>query len=91
MKIEIYTQALCGFCTMAKRLLNKKGLAFDEIDVTGNAPLRASMSERAGGRTSTPQIFIGSTHIGGCDDLYAADKSGKLDTVLAQEASAAGA
>jgi glutaredoxin 3 len=70
---------------MAKRLLDQKGAAFEEIDVTMNAPERARMTELAGGRTSVPQIFINGTHIGGCDDLHALDSAGKLDPMLASE------
>ena len=82
-KIQIYTTATCPYCQRAKQLLERKGAAYDEIAVDGDAALRARMSERAGGRTSVPQIFIGSTHVGGCDDLYALDRAGKLDPLLA--------
>jgi glutaredoxin 3 len=81
--VEIYTTQTCPYCQMAKGLLAKKGVAFKEIDVGGNPALRAAMTQRAAGRTSVPQIFIGSTHVGGCDDLYALDKDGKLDPLLA--------
>ena len=80
--IEIYTTPLCGFCHAAKRLLAQKNAAFTEIDVSRDAELRRRMTERAGGRRSVPQIFIGERHIGGCDDLYALDRSGKLDPLL---------
>ncbi|MEM6665198.1 MAG: glutaredoxin 3 [Pseudomonadota bacterium] len=83
--IEVYTQALCGFCTAAKRLLTQKNLAFEEIDVTFKPDVRASMRDRAGGKNSTPQIFIGATHVGGCDDLFALEDAGKLDDLLKAE------
>ncbi len=81
--VTIYTQALCGFCTVAKRLLDAKGVSYEEIDVTFNPSVRAAMRERASGRNSTPQIFIGDTHVGGCDDLRALDARGELDVLLA--------
>lgn len=80
--VEIYTTAFCPYCGWAKELLNKKGVAFKEIDVGGNSALRAQMSERSSGRTTVPQIFIGATHVGGCDDLYALEEDGKLDPLL---------
>ncbi len=81
-KITIYTSMWCPYCTMAKRLLNEKGAEFEEIDVTMNASKRAKMVERAGGRTSVPQIFVGDTHVGGCDELHALEAQGKLDPML---------
>lgn len=81
-EVTIYTQALCGYCTAAKRLLERKGAQFTEIDVTYDPKERAAMRERTGGRNSTPQIFIGDTHVGGCDDLYALDERGGLDPLL---------
>jgi glutaredoxin 3 len=81
--IEIYTSMLCGYCHRAKRLLAAKGVAFSEIDVGGDARRRQEMTERAGGRRTVPQIFIGDTHVGGCDELYALDRAGKLDPLLA--------
>ncbi|MEO5619559.1 MAG: glutaredoxin 3 [Cypionkella sp.] len=80
--VEIYTTQTCPYCVAAKGLLKKKGVAFKEIDVGGNPSLRASMTQRAG-RTSVPQIFIDGSPIGGCDDLHALDRSGKLDAMLA--------
>jgi glutaredoxin 3 len=77
--VVIYTASLCPYCQMAKELLTTKGIAFDEIDVTGAPSLRSEMRAKAGGRTSVPQIFIGERHVGGCDDLYALDRSGGLD------------
>lgn len=82
-KVEIYTTMLCPYCSAAKRLLNDKGAAFIEHDVSLSRAARAAMAERAGGRRSVPQIFIGETHVGGCDELYALDKAGGLDPLLA--------
>ena len=80
--VEIYTTRTCPYCVAAKGLLTKKGVAFTEIDVGGDPALRAKMTQRAG-RTSVPQIFIAGSHIGGCDDLHALERSGKLDAMLA--------
>jgi len=82
-KVEIYTSMLCPYCTMAKRLLQEKGVAFVEHNVTMNGAARSKMATRAGGRTSVPQIFFGETHIGGCDDLHALERTGGLDKMLA--------
>lgn len=81
--VEIYTTPLCGYCHAAKSLLTRKGVAFTEIDVSRDPALRAAMTDRAGGRRTVPQIFIGGTHVGGCDDLYALDGAGRLDPLLA--------
>ncbi|QLQ20361.1 MAG: glutaredoxin 3 [Exiguobacterium profundum] len=81
--VEIYTTPLCGYCHAAKSLLTRKGVAFTEIDVSRDPTLRAAMTDRAGGRRTVPQIFIGGTHVGGCDDLYALDGAGRLDPLLA--------
>ena len=81
-KIEIYTSPICGFCHRAKGLLNSKNVEFEDIDVMMNRTRKAEMVERAGGRTSVPQIFIDGEHVGGCDDLYALEMSGKLDPML---------
>jgi glutaredoxin 3 len=80
-KVEIYTTALCPYCARAKRLLGDKGVAFTEIDVSDNAK-RDAMVQRASGGYTVPQIFIGDTHVGGCDDLYALERAGKLDPLL---------
>ncbi|MDP4892389.1 glutaredoxin 3 [Cypionkella sp.] len=80
--VEIYTTRTCPYCVAAKGLLTKKGVAFTDIDVGGDPALRAKMTQRAG-RTSVPQIFIAGSHIGGCDDLHALERSGKLDAMLA--------
>jgi len=82
-KVTIYTTRFCPYCLMAKQLLNRKGIAFDEIDVTGNPALREEMTVKAGGRSTVPQIWIGETHVGGCDDLYELDRTGQLDRMLA--------
>lgn len=82
--IEIYTTPYCPYCGWAKELLDRKGVPFKEIDVSGDRALRAAMTDRAQGRTTVPQIFIGDTHVGGCDDLYALDEAGKLDPLLEQ-------
>src|SRR5262250_1042492 len=81
-EIEIYTTRYCPYCQAAKRLLSRKGVEFTEIDVSGDPKGRADMVARANGRMTVPQIFIGSTHVGGCDDLYALEQAGKLDPLL---------
>ena len=81
--ILIYTKASCPYCVAAKDLLRKKGAAFEEIDVTGRPAEQQAMSVRAQGRRTVPQIFIGDTHVGGCDDLYDLDAAGGLDPLLA--------
>ncbi len=82
-KVTIYTSAYCPYCMMAKRLLDKKGAAYDEISVDGRPAVRDEMTARAGGRTSVPQIWIGNRHIGGSDDLHALDSTGGLEPLLA--------
>jgi glutaredoxin 3 len=86
--VTIYTTSWCPYCNAAKGLLTKKGVTFQEIDVERVAGARATMVERANGRTSVPQIFVGGTHVGGCDDLYALDRGGKLDPLLQAPADA---
>jgi glutaredoxin 3 len=81
--VTIYTRQLCSYCTAAKALLQKKGVTYSEIDVTFDPEARRQMNARAYGRNTLPQIFIGETHVGGCDDLYALDKAGNLDPLLA--------
>jgi glutaredoxin 3 len=81
--VEIYTTPLCGYCHAAKRLLTQKGAAFTEIDVSRDPDLRAAMTRRSNGGRTVPQIFVGETHVGGCDDLYALEQDGKLDPLLA--------
>ncbi len=80
--ITIYTTATCPYCVAAKALLRKKNATFIEIGVDGDAAARAAMTERAHGRRTVPQIFIGDRHIGGSDDLHALDAAGKLDPLL---------
>lgn len=82
-KVEIYTWATCPFCISAKKLLNSKGIEFIEYSVDGDEVARDKMAERANGRRSVPQIFINDHHIGGCDDIHALDRQGKLDELLA--------
>ena len=83
--IEIYTRPGCGYCGAAKSLLTRKKAAFTEYDVAKNASYRQEMYDRAGVGSTFPQIFIGETHVGGCDELYALDRAGKLDALLAGE------
>lgn len=82
-KVEIYTKFLCPYCSRAKALLDGKGVAYDEHDITMGGPRRAEMIARAGGRTTVPQLFIDDRHIGGSDDLAALDRAGGLDPLLA--------
>ena len=82
-KVEIYTSPLCGYCHAAKRLLTSKGVAFEETNVMMNAEKRQEMMQRANGGHTVPQIFIDGKHVGGCDDLYALERSGQLDPLLA--------
>ena len=81
--IEIYSSPLCGFCHAAKRLLKKKGVSFTEINILTNPSRKSEMITRAGGSRTVPQIFIDGIHVGGCDELYALDRAGKLDPMLA--------
>ena len=81
-KVEIYTKWGCGYCAAAKRLLDGKGVAYEEYDITMGGPKRAEMLERAPGATTVPQIFIDNQGIGGSDDLHALDRAGKLDPLL---------
>jgi glutaredoxin 3 len=81
-RVEIYTTPFCPYCRWAKELLRKKHVEFSEIDVSRDRELRREMTARANGRTTVPQIFIGPTHVGGCDDLYALDEAGNLDPLL---------
>lgn len=82
-QVEIYATMFCPFCYRAKRLLDGKGVAYQEVDVTMSPGKRREMMERAGGSHSVPQIFIGGAHVGGCDELYALEAEGKLDPLLA--------
>jgi glutaredoxin 3 len=81
--VEIYTTPICPYCHAAKRLLDRKGVAYREIDVSHDPDLRAAMVQRAKGRRTVPQIFVGNVHVGGSDDLHALDHAGKLDPLLA--------
>ena len=81
-RVEIYTTPFCGFCVAAKRLLAKKGVSFTEIDLSRSPDRRPEMMKRAGGRHTVPQIFVGDTHVGGCDELHALDRAGRLDPLL---------
>ena len=81
-RVVMYTTSICPYCTRAKALLEKKGAVVEEVDVYGDAGARAAMEARANGRRTVPQIFIGDTHVGGCDDLYALDAAGGLDALL---------
>ena len=80
-KIVIYTTTICPYCVRAKALLKRKGLNYEEISAN-DEKVRDDMIKKAGGRRSVPQIFIGDTHVGGCDELYALDKEGKLDKMV---------
>lgn len=84
-QVEIYTTMFCPYCTRARSLLREKGVAYVEMDIAEEPRRRAEMIERAGGRSTVPQIFIDGVHIGGCDDLLALDRSGKLDSKLGIE------
>lgn len=81
--VEIYTSPLCGFCHAAKRLLKSKNVEFTEVDVLMHPSRKAEMIQRANGGRTVPQIFIGETHVGGCDELHALEREGKLDALLA--------
>ena len=81
--VTLYTRQFCGFCTAAKRLLDEKGVDYTEHDATFSPDLRQEMIAKANGRATFPQIFIGGVHVGGCDDLHALDRAGKLDPMLA--------
>lgn len=81
--VTLYTTPFCGFCLAAKRLLSRKGIAFEEIDVAGVPERRIEMVQRSRGRRTVPQIFIGEEHVGGFDEVAALDRAGKLDPMLA--------
>ena len=81
--VEIYTTPICGFCRMAKSLLDKKGVSYTEIDVMMNPSKKSAMVSRENGGRSVPQIFIDDAHVGGCDDLYDLERAGRLDGMLA--------
>jgi glutaredoxin 3 len=83
MRILIYSKKTCPFCVRAKTLLEEKKASFEEIDISDDPSLRSEMIKKASGRTTVPQIFINGQHVGGCDDLYALQRQGKLDVLLA--------
>ena len=82
-RVEVYTQPWCPYCSRALNLLRKKGVAVEEIDAPHGSPERTAAMQRSGGRSTMPQVFIGGQHVGGCDDLMALDRAGKLDALLA--------
>ncbi|MFI5012127.1 MAG: glutaredoxin 3 [Hyphomicrobiales bacterium] len=82
-KVTIYTKARCSYSQHAKALLARKGIDFTEIDIDREPQYRAEMLERSGGRRTVPQVFVGATHVGGCDDLHALEAQGGLDPLLA--------
>jgi len=86
--VDIYTTQWCPYCNMAKALLTRKGVAYNEIDASAG-DVRQAMIARANGRMTVPQIFIGQTHVGGSDDLHALERAGKLDALLADEGTTA--
>lgn len=86
--VTVYATMFCPFCIRAKRLLDQKGVAYENIDVTMRPGLRAEMTEKAGGRRTVPQIWIGKTHVGGCNELMALERSGQLDRMLQEESGA---
>jgi glutaredoxin 3 len=81
--VRIYTTPMCPYCVRAKSLLKKKGATVEEVDIMMDMAAREEMEARTGGARSVPQIFIGDTHVGGCDELYALEQDGKLDSLLA--------
>jgi len=81
-KIVMYSTGWCPYCSRARELLKSKGVDFEEIDVEARPEARAEMTARSGGRRTVPQIFIGATHVGGCDDLLELEAGGRLDTLL---------
>ena len=80
--VTVYTTPICPYCVRAKALLGKKGVAYNEVDVMMDAKARDEMLAKSGGARTVPQIFIGETHVGGCDELYALERDGKLDPLL---------
>jgi len=86
--VTIYTRPMCPYCVRAVALLKKKDVAFEEIDAGFDARKKSEMVERAGGRRTFPQIFVGDIHVGGCDELMALERSGELDTLLERKGAA---
>lgn len=87
-RVEVYSTFLCGYCYRAKKLLESKGVAYEDIDVMLQPGRRAEMVARSGGRTSVPQIFVDDVHVGDCGDLYALEATGRLDAILQEDANA---
>ncbi len=85
LEVTIYTRMMCGYCAAAKRLLDRKGVAYTEHDASFSPQLRAEMISRANGRSTFPQIFIGDVHVGGSDELHALEAQGGLDPLLASD------
>jgi glutaredoxin 3 len=81
-RVIIYTTPVCYYCVEAKRLLTRKGVKFEEVDVSRDPELRRTMVQKAGGRMTVPQIFVDERHIGDCDGIYALEKEGRLDDLL---------
>ncbi len=81
-EVVVYSSDFCPFCSRAKNLLRQKGVDFTEVNVDMKPKVRAEMTKKAGGKTSVPQIWVGSSHVGGSDDLYALERAGKLDRLL---------
>jgi glutaredoxin 3 len=81
--VTIYTRMMCGYCAAAKRLLERKGVAYTEHDASFSPQIKTEMIARANGRSTFPQIFVGDVHVGGCDDLHELDRQGRLDGLLA--------
>ena len=81
-EVTVYTRMLCGYCVAAKRLLDTKGVSYTEHDASFSPELRREMVQRAGGRSTYPQIFIGDTHVGGCDELHLLEQQGRLNGLL---------
>jgi len=82
-KVIMYTTPICPYCVRAKALLRKKGVAVDEVDIFMDAGARETMLAKSGGARTVPQIFVGDVHVGGCDELYALERAGELDSLLA--------
>lgn len=81
-EVTIYTRMMCGYCSAAKSLLERKGIKFRELDATFEPGLRSEMIERSGGARTFPQIFVGEVHVGGCNELLALERQGRLDGLL---------
>jgi glutaredoxin 3 len=87
-EVRIYSARYCPYCASAKALLKRKGIAFTDVDIGGNWELRDEMIARSNGRVTVPQIFVGSVHVGGSDDLHELERTGQLDRLLAEPADA---